>query len=316
MRVIDCGYNPKLFQEVVGRGGVAFCSPRPSQKESDSSSHLVPDSSSGMDQAVKMIFQEAKEQMSNFDMDCIEAFKRGDRVGLPFEGHSMFQPVDEQRLLMALRSNQGSDESSIVDCFLQFVGNYQYATRNQFMWDWFVYHQEHHGTGYGRTMRDHFSLIRHLVKYGGKMSLDDKLAKVFEISDDANSFGNGSLALCYPAYYYGTGIGGDPTEFVKQVTSFTHAHDEAMRAVTLLCNFIKSPQMLKEFQVPTEDELKQLYCREPQVTAYNTLLTAVFISDADSEMDVIRRGVWVGGDTDSTLATALLLWTLKRKASV
>lgn len=256
------------------------------------------------------IAQEVREQWSGFDMDCIEAFKRGDRIGLPFEGGATFQPINEHLLEMALKSSQGSDESSIVDCFLKFVADYNYTTREQFVWDWVNYHQLHHGTGYGRTMKDHFNLLSYMRKHTEKYpDLDSRLNKLAEISKDADSFGNGSLALVYPAYFYGFVVGEEPAEFVRYLTSFTHTNEDVTRAVNLLMDIIEG----KHVDAPTEEFIRK-NCFAEHATAYNTLLTAMYIADAGTEMEVIRRGVWVGGDTDSTLATAMLLWILKLKS--
>jgi ADP-ribosylglycohydrolase len=265
-------------------------------------------------ESAAQIAREARDQWSGFDPDCIEAFKQGDRIGLPFEGGTMFQPINEQRLELALLSNQGSDESSIVDCFLRFAGGYQYTTREQFAWDWLDFHEQKHGTGYGRTYRNHFNLVAYIRKHTDKYpDLVSRIDKLEEIARDADSFGNGSLALVYPAYYYSAIIGEEPLEFVRYVTSFTHAHEDAMKAVTLLCSFIENPRLIAEYPIPDEDELKRLFCCSSYVTAYNTLLTALFIADAGTEMEVIRRGVETGGDTDSTLATAMLLLSLRSK---
>jgi ADP-ribosylglycohydrolase len=305
--------NEKLFQQVMGKGGMIMSAPRPVRQDSPDQSHLIPDTPEGTQQMVEQIFQEAREQMSSFDNECFEAFKRGDRIGSHFEGGAMFQPVNEQLLELALKNDQGTDESSIVECFYMFAGWCHYTTKEQFAWEWVSYHEQHHGTGYGRTYKDHFNLVSYIRKHPEKYpNLDSRISKLLEIAKDANSFGNGSLALVYPAFHYAGIVGEEPYEFVEYLTSFTHNHPDAMKAVNLLCSFIENPRTLVEYPVPTEDEIKQLCCSEPHATAHNTLQTAIYIADAGTEMDVIRRGVYVCGDTDSTLATAMLLWSLKR----
>lgn len=310
------GTNPEFFQKSLGRGGFVPFRPMQTEESQSLSAKQVPEAASPSvpQEENDRIFQAASEQMTGFDPDCIEAYKRGDRVGLVFESGTMFQPIDEQRLEMALRSGQGSDESSIVDCFLRFADRYRYTTREQFVWDWVDFHEQNHGTGYGRTYRDHFNLVAYIRKHQEKYpDLLSRLHKLEEIAMDADSYGNGSLALVYPAYYYAAVIGEEPTEFVRYLTSFTHAHADAMQAVTLLCSFIDDPRLIAEHHVPDMDEIKRLYKIMPKATAYNTLLTALFIADAGTEMEVVRRGVWVSGDTDSNLAMAMLLWTLKMK---
>jgi ADP-ribosylglycohydrolase len=308
------GRNDKWFQENLGNGAMTISSLGRKDSKSDTSekqNHLVPDSPPVPQEWLDQFDQEAREQWSGFDMDCIEAFKRGDRIGLPFEGGATFQPINEHLLEMALKSSQGSDESSIVDCFLKFVADYNYTTREQFVWDWVNYHQLHHGTGYGSTMKDHFNLVSYMRKHTEKYpDLDSRIYKLAEISKDADSFGNGSLALVYPAYFYGFVVGEEPAEFVRYITSFTHTNEDATKAVNLLMDIIEG----KHVDAPTEEFIRK-NCFAEHATAYNTLLTAMYIADAGTEMEVIRRAVWVGGDTDSTLATAMLLWKMKTNSA-
>jgi len=58
--------NEKLFQQVMGKGGMIMTAPRPesqgSQKQDQS--HLVPETPEGMQQAMKMIGRGVREQMS------------------------------------------------------------------------------------------------------------------------------------------------------------------------------------------------------------------------------------------------------------
>jgi hypothetical protein len=320
MTLKHLGTNPKWFQENMGRGGAIPLEMRLVQNQpnsSDKNQDQAP-ADSQWEQELKefdqQIAQEAREQWSGFDYRCIEAYKRGDRIGLPFEGGTMFQPINEQLLDMALQSAKGSDESSIVGCFYMFAGWCHHTTKEQFVWDWVSYHEQNHGTGYGKTYRDHFNLVAYIRKHQEEYpDLASKLNKLSEIAVDVNSFGNASLALVYPAYYYAAIVGEEPYEFVRYLTGFTHAHADVMKAVTLLCNFIENPRLIVEYRIPNEYELKRLYCSSSNVTAYNTLLTAIFIAGAESEMEVIRRGVYTSGDTDSTLATAMLLWSLKSK---
>jgi len=291
-------------------------------------------------------------EVTHMDMNIIEAFKRGDRAGLPFEGCTLFpqqfnllHQIDksdavsgilmevlsdfsqeirdkaagkliDRRLALALKSNHGSDESSIVDCFLKFTEGYAFTTDEQFTWDWLCYHQQHHGTGYGRTYRDHFNLVAHIIRHGDTYpDLRSKTKKLSEISAEADSFGNGCLALCYPAYCYAESIGEIPVEFVRGLTSFTHSNPDAMEAVTRLCAFIEDPTTIADFYQDSgvaDDELfRERYCGD-HATAFNTLVTAVKCAMKNTEMDVIREAIRIGGDVDSSLATALLLWTMKQ----
>lgn len=246
--------------------------------------------------------------------EIIEAFKCGDRSGLPFEGGQPFPAtVNENKLQLAMKSLHGSDESSIVDCFTAFASSYQYSTREQFIWDWCLYHQQHHGTGYGRTYRDHFQLVKYIGKAPSLyIDLHRVIAKLQEIATDANSFGNGSLAIVYPAYCYAQVIGEQPQDFVRYLVSFTHANQDAMQAVSLLCRFIEQPELIADYCVEDDEEFKQRYC-QLHATAYNTLMAAVRCAMQETDVDVIREGLRIGGDTDSVLATAMLLWKLRQQ---
>ena len=313
-----------VVQEEHGTGGTISLSPRPAKlQQPQSEQSKVADSQSGVPMEwLDQIREEFREQMSGDDWintEWVEAYKWGDRVGLPFEGGTMFQSVDEQRLQLALKSNRGSDESSIVDCFIRFVESYTYTALDQFVWDWLSYHQLHHGTGYGRTYRDHFALVKYMRKHTEKYpDLQSKLAKLLEISTDADSYGNGALAIVYPAYCYALAIDEDPAEFVRHITSYTHANPDVLEAVTRLCLFIEAPETIAQFYEDSyaadDDEFKRCYCTG-HATASNTLVTAVKCSMKNDELGVIRETIRIGGDTDSTLATAMLIWSLRGSVS-
>ncbi len=247
------------------------------------------------------------------NMNIIEAFKRGDRAGLQFEGKQMWLDIPEWRIQLALKSSQGSDESSIVDCFLGYVAKHPWnGDLDSWLWGWLVYHQQHHGRGYGRTYRDHFSLISFLNKRRPEFTVTQKLAKVREIADDADSFGNASLALPYPLYQYARGSITEYTarEVVLWFTRHSHANDDALKAVSRLLDAIDGNKITS----PGEDVIRRNHCAA-QATAWNTLMTAAFIADVETEDELFRRGIWVGGDADSTMATAALLWALGRHES-
>jgi len=85
----------------------------------------------------------------NISPYIIQSYKKADQVGLPFEGKGMWLDVPEWRIQLALKSSQGSDESSIVDCFLAYVERYFWnADMDLWLWGWLTYHQQHHGRGY------------------------------------------------------------------------------------------------------------------------------------------------------------------------
>jgi hypothetical protein len=118
----------------------------------------------------------------------------------------------------------------------------------------------------------------------------------------------------YPAYCYVITIDEDQAEFVRYLTGFTHSHVDAIEAVTRLCLFIKDPSTIDDFfdntGAESDEMFRQRFC-PGHATAFNTLVTAVKCAMKNMEMDVIRKAVRIGGDVDSVLATAMLIWKLK-----
>lgn len=244
------------------------------------------------------------------NMNIIEAYKRGDRAGLPFEGNQMWLDVPEERIRLVLKSAQGSDESSIVDCFLAYVDRNPWSgDLDGWLWEWLVYHQQHHGTGYGGTYRDHFSLVAFLNRRRSGDTAEQKLAKVREIADEVDSFGNASLALVYPLYQYASSNIPECSarDMVLWFTRHSHTNIDAYKAVHRLIDAIDGDHI----DSPGEDYIRRECCAE-HATAWNTLMTAAFIADVETEDELYRRGIWVGGDADSTMAAAGLLWALKQ----
>ena len=242
-------------------------------------------------------------------MNIIEAYRKGDRVGAPFEGKTMWTDVPEERIQVALKSSRGTDESSIVNCFLAYVERRPWnGDMDSWQWGWLVYHQENHGTGYGKTYRNHFALVDYLNKRRHDCTAAEKLAKVRQISEEADSFGNACLALVYPLYLYAkANIKEMPArDVVLWFTRHTHASANAEMAVSRLMEAIDGNRI----ESPGEDIVRRDLC-DGNATAWNTLLTAAYIADVETEEELYRRGIWVGGDVDSTMATAALLWAIK-----
>ena len=244
------------------------------------------------------------------DSAVIEAYKKGDRVGATFEGKGMWLEMLEDRIKAALCNVQGTDESSIVDCFLGYVQCFPWEGQlDQWLWGWLVYHRQHHGIGYGRTYRNHFNLVSCLEKKRHSIPLDEKLAIIRRIADEEDSFGNGCLALVYPLYAYARAHIPEyhPRELVMLVTCHTHSSGNALRAVTLLMDYIDGLPI----EPPSEEEVRVKHYAA-YATAWNTMMAAFFIADVATVEELYRRGIHVGGDADSTIATAALLWQLGR----
>ncbi len=243
------------------------------------------------------------------DMTIIEAYKKADRVGAPFEGKGMWINPGEERIQSAFKSIRGTDESSIVENFISYINYHPWnGNLDEWVWGWLAYHQQNHGTGYGRTYRNHFLLVKYLDKQ--PLSIQERLAKVRMIADEDNSFGNACLALVYPLYEYAKAYIPDipARELVLLVTRHSHTNLDAIRAVTRLMDVIDGNLI----EAPAEEMIRDNHCAE-HATAWNTLLTAAYIADVATEEALYRRGIHVGGDADSTIATAALLWHLNRR---
>ena len=247
-----------------------------------------------------------------FNPAVIAAYQLGDRLGAPWESGDIAL-TDRSMVEIQARENEypnGTDESDIVRCFLSFVEDYQYEGRDKLLLDWCVYHQRHHqASGYGRTYRDHFGLVKHLIKER-QLNLDT----IFRISAERNSFGNGCLALVYPVSCYAASIGEDPTELAQNFTRLTHANSRAVNAVNILLRIIQHPQeaplVAREIGVEgiSMEELIKTY--PSNVPADWTLAYALFVARRGSHEDVIMTVVNMGGDVDSLMAIALMIWEI------
>lgn len=181
----------------------------------------------------------------------------------------------------------------------------------------------HNGaSGYGRTYRDHFGLVKHLIKER-QLNLDT----IFRISAERNSFGNGCLALVYPVHCYAKDNGLPAWDLVEAFTRIVYTHPMALKAVRLLHDLIEiaescgdpfdiesgEPCVREFFRHGIELSPAEFIERYPDnVVALHTLFHALYgAHDARSEEDVIVKTVNLGGDADSVLATAMLIWALK-----
>ncbi len=244
-----------------------------------------------------------------FNPAVIAAYLLGDRLGAPWETGDVLLTNRSLEVIQARGSEypNGTDESDIVRCFLSFVQNYRYEGREKLLLDWCVYHQRHHrASGYGRTYRDHFGLVKQLIKER-QLNLDT----IFRISAERNSFGNGCLALVYPVACYAASIGENPTELAQDFTRLTHAQPRAVNAVNDLLRIILNPKetllVAREIGIEgiSREELIKVY--PSNVPADWTLAYALYAALHGNREDVILTAVNMNGDVDSVLAVALML---------
>jgi len=266
----------------------------------------------------------------------MELYKLGDVMGSVFEGGSVHYKrysFDEIKG-MYLRGGFRTDESDIVDCFNSFTSDYRFIGELRLLLDWVVYHAKHRAhVKYGRTYKEHF-LIVGTLKAKNNLTLE----KVFELSEDKNSYGNGCLALVYPVYHYAESLNMGMDGSLKLVINFcrlTHAHPHAISAVTLLYVLIDIAMHGRDIFDPKEhsdyieyygqklkeslhDFLTRNIKLEPKdfiekypdnIVALNTLFYALYsVKNATTIDETITNVIRFNGDADSVNALALMLW--------
>jgi ADP-ribosylglycohydrolase len=267
---------------------------------------------------------------------AMELYKLGDIMGSVFEGGPVYyrryryDEIEGKCISGGFRT----DESDIVDCFNNFVSDYRFRGELQLMLDWVVYHTKHRAyVKYGRTYREQF-LIVGTLKGKDNLSLD----RLFELSEDKNSYGNGCLALVYPVYHYAESLNLGMDGKLKLVINFcrlTHAHSYAISAVTLLCSVIdiamkggdifdpeEHSDYSKYYSQELKDSLHDFLTRdinlEPEdfikkypnnIIALNTLFYALYsVKNAANMDEVVINVISFNGDADSVNAVAMMLW--------
>jgi hypothetical protein len=238
---------------------------------------------------------------------ALSSYMYGDRIGAPFEGGGTFTLEDALRRQSEYPN--GTDESDIVRCFMEFMADpstrgYESGWRLA-AWAEFVT-KNRRATRYGGTWSRFFALVRFL----DNVSYD----KLVEISKDANSFGNGCLplAVCAAEYQF-------YPEMLEQLIVMTHHHPDALLACRMVCFMTgKSLNRSMEF-APTSADDDRLAAFEAlddsrlaDVTphALGCLVAARRCAAGASEMsDIIARAGRIGGDVDSYMALAFFLHT-------
>jgi ADP-ribosylglycohydrolase len=286
------------FRKNLGAGGMVF---RKAQKEVQMIA-----SDEMLEQMTKNKFAGCLpgSNPARYNPALVALYKQGDVEGIPWEGKPMYSEPDGYRF----PSTYGSDESSIVDCFLAFTENYRLKDMDQFLWDWCLYHTDHHGTGYGKTYKEHFADMKFLRK---KYDAAEGVKQLYRISSERNSFGNGSLAMVYPAYCYFLNQGYEPKNYVEWMTTLNYAHPDAVNACRRLYEIIRRADYYDDTTFPE-------YSRPiDTIKASDTLNAAIYCADQETVEDVIKTAIYTGGDIDSFLSLALLLHgILKQKVAV
>jgi ADP-ribosylglycohydrolase len=225
----------------------------------------------------------------------IKLYMEGDAIGAPYEGKEMFAPP---RMDLAPRLG-GTDETDTVRCWEEF----RRSGKDINPLDWARYFTYNHKPcGYGKAYPDFFQLVKYLDKRGAL-----EYEKLVEISKDRNSMGNGCLALVYPLVCLADEQGLDaPSGLVREYTMMTHAHPVALGACDELADIFwgrNEPVVFgyAEVQYPVEGI-------GGHADAMSTLHTALWCAQKATKEEVTKECIFIGGDTDSTLALSLLLW--------
>ena len=257
----------------------------------------------------------------------IDAYKYGDRIGAPWESQD-YGVHDRSYNEIMRRANHypdGTDESDIVNCFSDFTDSYTYTTKEKLLTDWLIFQNRNRRSArYGKTYEDHFRTIEWFID-NGQIDLE-RIYKLAQERNPGGSFGNGCLALVYPGYDYALQIKQDPISLIESFTRLVYTHDYAIRAVRFLSEIIEDLQDSKDLRdIRTDDPYVQEFLKHgleltpddyvikypDNIIALHTLFNSVYCAhNASSEQEVIVRCINFGGDVDSVLSTALMIFAL------
>ncbi|RME05932.1 MAG: hypothetical protein D6816_08295, partial [Bacteroidetes bacterium] len=149
----------------------------------------------------------------------------------------------------------------------------------------------------------------------------------------SGSAGNGCLALVLPVYVFARKHNLQPRRLVKAFCQISHAHGEALRASNFLCHvfevhdgvkeslpFEELPSALREYVGQSHWQLDPsgFVSRYPHnALAPEAVAYALYtVQNSKREEDVIALTVSLGGDVDSTLALALMLYKIVTRESL
>jgi hypothetical protein len=260
---------------------------------------------------------------------ALEAYCLGDRLGAPWESNTAhWSPVEY--LTIVKRSNaypMGTDEADTVRCFQSFTDSYDFDDDiEKLLVCWARFHtKQRRATSYGGTWRDYFATVEALDKKGN-LTAD----RLFVLADDrkpGGSAGNGCLALTLPVYDYAQKIGLPPVRLVQSFFRISHSSEHALGCAEFLCSLFDVLLYPKNEKIVTASckPIRWFFADKewempPEVFAQkypNNLLCCYTVTHALYAAFRTRGNIWMirdvvsmGGDVDSVLALAMMLFRL------
>jgi hypothetical protein len=233
--------------------------------------------------------------------DPIELYYKGDSIGAIAEGGAGGTVSYEQAINGLKAYPKGTDESDTARLFLKYCTTID--PENFSVTDWYAYHTRHRAaTTYGKTWQDHFLTIEHFLKKPGELDYD----RLVSLSKDRGSNGNGCLALAYPIVMI---FAERAEEIADLITAGTH--DLARPTMKLLVRYFQGRKSLDDL-INEAFPTKRTDGWELTPLSHGCLWAAASIADGTHLEDVIMRALEEGGDVDSYLSLALLIWGVKK----
>lgn len=240
----------------------------------------------------------------------IELYCQGDRFGAPFESAGNAPVSFSDMMANRDRFPTGTDESDLVHNFIRFTKQYQWrGDGKHFAVEWAKFiTANHRHTSYGKTWRELFALVRFLRKNRKDITFEG----LSRIAKDVDSCGNGILALAYPAWRYSKVVDADPFNLIHDLAAVSHANDLAKICLSsLIWHFSTRGKTRPPAELILADFPEANY-RMVTHLAPGCLLAAFECAQGKKLEDVLETACQIGGDMDSYLSLALLLWGFKR----
>jgi ADP-ribosylglycohydrolase len=260
---------------------------------------------------------------------ALEAYCLGDRLGAPWEsGSAHWAPVAYIKIVQRANNHpKGTDEADTVRCFERFVAGYNFdGDTESLLVCWARFHSKHYRpTSYGGTWRNYFATVKALDKKGN-LGVD----RLYTLAADClpgGSAGNGCLALALPVYAYAKRIGLEPVTLMQAFFRISHSSAHALGCAAFLCSLFEAlldpdnDHQLAASCAPIRQFFAQQQWRmAPEAFARHypnnmlccyTVVHALYANfNAGSGLEMITAVVSMGGDVDSVLALAMLLFQL------